>query len=205
MSSSSKTIVAGLTGGIASGKSTVSLMLEKKRIPVICADAIAHQVVQQGQPAYKELVRAFGRSILQKNGSLDRKKLAQLVFRNESFKKKLEKIIHPRVRRAMKGAVKAHKKQGTALVVLDVPLLFESGWDEFCDVTLCVWAWQWQQIERLKSRGMTRLESLARIRNQWPLRQKRDLADVVFDNRGTPAQLKKQVEGWLKSIKNQVK
>jgi dephospho-CoA kinase len=181
-----KPIIIGLTGGIASGKSTATQVLRRKRIPVICADEIAHDVTRINQPAYKAIIKTFGKEILQKNKRLNRQRLAKIVFTDPKLKKKLEGIVHPAVRKEIHAKIKELKEKGKRLIILDIPLLFESGWHKKCDYTICIAAPQNTQIERLiKHRKMTHKHALERIRSQMPLKDKMKLADFVIWNKGT--------------------
>lgn len=186
-------IIIGITGGIATGKSTVTKILRDKGHPVICADTIAHQLLEKTKRTAKHVLTQFG--------TLNRKKLAQLIFKDPLAKKKLESIIHPAVIRETKKQIVALKKKKYQLIFLDIPLLFESGMDRLCDVTLCVWAPQKTQIERLlKKRKMTRKDALSRIKAQMPLRQKVKKSDHVMKNTSTPSKLVKRIEMILRDL-----
>ena len=130
--------IIGLTGGIATGKSTVTNHLRKQGYPVICADEIARAVVEPNQKAYHQIVKEFGKGILNQDHSLDRQKLATLVFKNKTLRTKLEKVIHPEVRRELQASIAALKKKKASLIFLDIPLLFEGQLDPLCDLTVCV-------------------------------------------------------------------
>ncbi len=193
--------IVGLTGGIATGKSTVAKILRRMKIPVIDADAIAHDVTRPNEAAYFKIVKAFGKNILQKNGAIDRHKLGQIVFANAKLRKKLEAIVHPAVRKKIAEQIKMFHKQNRKMVVLEVPLLFEVGWDKFCDEVWVVAATQKQQIERLQKRnGLTRAEALRRIKAQWPLDLKAKAADVVFKNTFSFQKLNRMIQKMAKPL-----
>lgn len=194
-----KTKIIGLTGGIATGKSTVSAILKKWHYPVICADKIAHDVVKPGKLAYKKIIKIFGDKVLLKNKTLNRSKIAQYVFTDLKMRRKLENVLHPEVRWEMRRLIALYKKQKHKIIFLDVPLLFEAGLDKICDHTLCIVATQSQQIQRLKKhRKMARTEALKRIRVQMPLSAKIKKADSVIWNTGNKILLRKKVTAWLK-------
>lgn len=176
-------ILIGLTGGVATGKSTVAKIFEKCGAIVIDADELAREVVQPGKPAWREIVRTFGTGILHPDRTIDRHALGAIVFRDKKNLRRLERIIHPRVAREQTKLVKrAEKKDPKAIVIYDVPLLFEAGIDKRVDKTVVVAANRETQIMRLKKRnGLTRAEALRRIRSQMPLAMKRLRADYILD------------------------
>jgi dephospho-CoA kinase len=187
-------LTIGLTGGIASGKSTVTRMIRELGIPVIDADQVARDVVKVGEEAYAQIVATFGRDILQANGEIDRAKLGSIVFHNEQKRKKLNAIVHPAVRRRMMAEKEAYVQSGTKTVVLDIPLLFESELTHFIDKVIVVYVDDEVQLERLMKRnGFSKEEALARIRSQMPLREKVKKADAVINNNGTVEETKQQL------------
>lgn len=131
--------VVGLTGGIATGKSTVSSILKSHNIPIIDADLIARQVVQPGTPALNKITRVFGQHILLPDGSLDRKQLGSIIFSDESKRKKLNAILHPVIRRTMLWQVMGHWLRGEKWCVVDVPLLIEGGLWKFVGLVVVVY------------------------------------------------------------------
>lgn len=176
-------LTIGLTGGIASGKSTVTKMIRELGIPVIDADQIARDVVKMGEEAYNQIIQAFGQEILQEDGEIDRAKLGAIVFHNEQERKKLNAIVHPAVRRRMLAEKEAYVQKGAKTVVLDIPLLFESELTHLVDKTIVVYVDDDVQLERLMKRnGFSKEEALARIQAQMPLREKVKKADAVIDN-----------------------
>jgi dephospho-CoA kinase len=176
-------ILIGLTGSVATGKSTVAKMFKKCGAIVIDADELAREVVQPGKPAWREIVRTFGRRILNLDRTIDRHALGTIVFHDKKKLRHLERIIHPRVARAQIRLTKqAAKNDPKAIVIYDVPLLFEAGIDKRVDKTVVVAATRKTQIMRLKNRnGLTRAEALRRIRSQMPLAMKRLRADYILD------------------------
>ncbi|EJV84746.1 MULTISPECIES: dephospho-CoA kinase [Bacillus] len=193
------TVVIGLTGGIASGKSTVSEMFRELSIPVIDADVIAREVVEQGKPAYNKIVEVFGAEVLQQDGELDRPRLGSIVFYNEEKRLQLNKIVHPAVREEMNRQKEMYIKEGVQAVVLDIPLLFESKLTSLVDRILVVAVKPHTQLERLMKRNnFSEEEATARIQSQMPLEEKVKNADEVINNDGTIMGTKTQLQVILK-------
>lgn len=176
-------LLVGLTGGLATGKSTVAAMFERCGATVIDADALAHQVMVPGSAGWRAVVRAFGPAILSPDKTIDRRTLGTVVFRHPARRRALERIIHPRVAREQARLTRlAARKDPRAIVVYDVPLLFEAGIDARVDRIVVVTADRSTQITRLATRnGFTRAEALRRIRSQMPLRRKVKRAHYVLD------------------------
>ncbi|WP_406944565.1 dephospho-CoA kinase [Halobacillus sp. SY10] len=188
------TLVIGLTGSIASGKSTVAKMFQDMDIPVIDADQISRDVVQPGEPAYQEIVETFGEQVLEEGGDLDRKKLGKVVFADETKRKQLNGIVHPKVREEMIRRREQYKQQQYQAVVLDIPLLFESNLTDYVEKILVVYVDEKTQLERLMERDQSgREDAEERIRAQIPVKKKAEMADAVIDNTGT-------VEGSLQQL-----
>ena len=191
----------GLTGGIACGKSTVSRMLEARGAAIVDADRIARDVVRPGQPALLDIRETFGDDVVAADGSLDRGRLGSIVFGDAAARRKLEAITHPRIRAEMKRQMEEwNAKEPSRLVVVDIPLLFESRLDKlfaFEDI-LVVYVPREVQLERLMARdGMSREDAERRIESQLPIEEKRKLADVVIDNSGALAETERQVEAYV--------
>ncbi|TLS48422.1 dephospho-CoA kinase [Paenibacillus antri] len=191
----------GLTGGIACGKSTVSRMLEARGAKIVDADRIARDVVLPGRPALLDIRETFGEDVIAPDGTLDRKRLGSIVFGDESARRKLEAITHPRIREEMARQMSEwNEKEPERLVVADIPLLYESGLDKlyaFEDV-LVVYVPREVQLERLMARdGMSREDAERRIDAQMPIEEKRKRADVVIDNSGSLAETERQVEAYV--------
>lgn len=196
--------IIGLTGGIATGKSTVSAIFQEHGIPVVDADRIAHQLMKKDTEVYRDLVEAFGPEILGPSGEIAREKLGRIVFYDDTQLARLNRIVHPAVKRVMLEQVKQLQSDGSNIIVLDVPLLFESGFDTLCDCTVVVYTEETIQLERLMKRnGISREEALARINAQMPLKEKVKRADVVIDNSFTLEKTKKQVEDLIKRLQRQ--
>ncbi len=187
------TRMVGLTGGVASGKSTVARSLVGLGATVIDADAIVHELQAPGSPLLDPIREAFGPEIFDSSGALDRKALGAIVFRDVLARARLEKIVHPEVGAEMRRRIDAARDAGVALIVLDIPLLFEGrarragGAAQIpVDATILVTVSEETQITRQMSRdGCDRGEAVRRIRAQMPLDEKKQLADFVIDNSGT--------------------
>lgn len=191
-------LTIGLTGGIASGKSTVAAMFRELHIPVIDADEIAHRVTAVDGEAYKPIIETFGRDILDTNGAIDRRKLGTIVFGDEQKRKQLNAIVHPLVRKHMLLQKEQYMKQAKKAIVLDIPLLFESKLEHLVDRILVVYVDEQIQLRRLCERnGFSFEEAWARIKAQMPLEEKRKKADAVIDNNGTIEETKQQLYACL--------
>ncbi|URM33860.1 dephospho-CoA kinase [Cytobacillus firmus] len=187
-------LTVGLTGGIASGKSTVSSLLIEKGYTVIDADIEARLAVEKGEEAYQEIVRHFGERVLLKDGSIDRGELGSIIFHDEKERKVLNSIVHPAVRKRMTAKKEQAISHNEQLIILDIPLLFESKLQYMCDKTLLVYADEDIQLQRLMQRNqLSEKEAMARIQSQLPLREKKELADAVIDNNGTIEETEKQL------------
>ncbi|WP_087971883.1 dephospho-CoA kinase [Oceanobacillus rekensis] len=188
----------GLTGSIASGKSTVSLMFDDFNIPVVDADKIAREVVEPGKQAYEKIVEAFGESILRADSTLDRPALGAIIFADKPKRELLNSIVHPAVRENMLLQRDEHLKSGAKCVVLDIPLLFESKLTDFVDRTIVVFVDESVQLSRLMKRdNYSEEEAIQRIQSQMPLRDKVKLADAVIDNNGSKSNSYEQLEKLL--------
>lgn len=187
-------MIIGLTGSIASGKSTVAKMLEKYRFPIVDADQVARQVVEPGEPALLEIVAAFGEEILLEDGTLNRKKLGDLIFHDPSKRVKLNDIIHPAIRKEMLRQRDEWLHNGAEVVVMDIPLLFESKLQHFVEKVLVVSLSEEKQLERLMERNqLTESEARARISSQLPLSVKEEGADAVIYNEKTKEETEQQL------------
>lgn len=187
-------MIIGLTGGIASGKSTVSKMLNEVGIPVVDADITAREVVEKGEPALGEIIELFGTEILNTEGSLDRKKLGAIVFNDEKKRLTLNDIVHPAIRKRMLEKVEQLKQQGYETIVMDIPLLFESKLTYMVEKIIVVYVDLDLQKERLQKRDQfSEDEALARISAQMSLREKIELADEVIHNHGSIDETKQQL------------
>ncbi|OGP69635.1 MAG: dephospho-CoA kinase [Deltaproteobacteria bacterium RBG_13_47_9] len=180
-------LVVGLTGGVASGKTTVSQILQQEGSYLIDADQIARELVQPRTPTWGELIRVFGKEILQKDESINRKKLAATVFSNPQKRRLLEEILHPQITKEIDRRVEAiRKKDPEAVVVVDAALLVETGTYRRMDKLIVVTATETQQIERLGKRtGAARKEAKGIISSQRALEEKVKVADFIIRNEGT--------------------
>lgn len=195
------TVVIGLTGSIATGKSTVSDMFREWEIPVIDADKLSREVVEPGEEAYNQIVEVFGSDVLLHTEEIDRKKLGKIIFSDERKREQLNSIVHPQVRKRMIEKREAYKEQGASAVVLDIPLLFESGLTGYVDKTMVVYVDESVQLQRLVDRDESSEEdALERIRSQLPISEKAERADAVINNNGsvedTRKQLMEQLAEW---------
>jgi dephospho-CoA kinase len=189
----------GLTGGIGSGKSTVSGLLAERGAVVVDADRIAREVVEPGSPGLAAVVEAFGSEVLTADGCLDRPALAAVVFADPEARARLDGIVHPLVRHRTAELVAA--APADAVVVNDVPLLVETGQAASYDLVLVVEADPETRVARLVQRGLTAEDARARIAAQATDEQRRAVADVVLDNNGTPEHLAAQVERvWAERV-----
>lgn len=189
-------MIIGLTGGIASGKSTVATMLKELGIPVVDADQIAREVVQPGEKAYEQIVNHFGEAILHSDRTINRKKLGSIVFNDEKERSALNNMIHPAIREKMNEQKEGYLSKGYKTVVLDIPLLFEgkNKHSYELDKVLVVAVSEDVQFQRLLERDqMGEEDARNRIRSQMPLHEKKALADEVIDNNGTKEETKQQL------------
>jgi dephospho-CoA kinase len=198
-----KTLIIGLTGGIGSGKSTVSRMFEALGARVVDADLLAREVVQPGQPAWREIKKVFGPKVINPDQTINRKALADLVFNDPIAIARLNRMTHPRIYKRMRSEVLKGRKEGVPAVILDIPLLLEAPQPFPLDLTIVVYCPKTLQIKRVRERNkVTREEVKQRLRNQMPIARKRKLADIVIDNRGTVQETRKQVRVlWDRLIK----
>lgn len=191
----------GLTGGIASGKSTVSKILRQRGLPVVDADELARDAILHGSEGYKQVVKTFGMDVLNKDGTLDREALAEIVFTDKSQLEKLENIIHPIVREKTKSLKASLQKQGYKMAFYDVPLLFEKQMESLFDKIVVVYSRMDQQIERLKARNnMTKEQAVNRILNQISMDDKIKKCDFVIDNTSDEKNLDNQVTKLLDDL-----
>jgi dephospho-CoA kinase len=193
--------LVGLTGGIASGKSAVAKILERLGAAVINADDLAREVVEPGKVAWQEIVDAFGTNVLQSDQTLDRQKLRTLIFSDREGRKKLEAIIHPRVRALAEEKIRERTLAGYSIIVYEVPLLFEGKLHEWLRPVILVACDLETQRRRLQERDhLTQTEAQKHIDAQMSLAEKRRLADYVIDNNGSLEELEIQVKAVLEKI-----
>lgn len=192
-------LVVGLTGGIASGKSTVSNFIREKGFTIIDADLEARLAVEVDEPAYNEIIAYFGKEIIMDTGEINRAKLGEIIFNHEEKRLKLNSIVHPDVRRRMTEKREQAISNGEKLIVMDIPLLFESKLTGMVDKVLLVYVDEQTQLERLMNRNQfSKEEALARIGSQMPLKDKVKLSDAVIDNNGSLEETEIQLNNILK-------
>lgn len=193
--------LVGLTGGIASGKSTVAKILESLGAAIIDADALSREVVEPDQDAWKDIVASFGAEIVQADRTLDRTKLRTIIFNNPEARKKLESIIHPRVRALAENRISERAAAGYAVIVYEVPLLFEGNLHEWLRPVILVSCDIAAQRSRLQKRDrLSAAEAQKHIDAQMSLEEKRRLADYVIENNGSLEDLERQVRAILAKI-----
>ena len=193
-------MIIGLTGGIATGKSTVASFIEAEGIPIVDADIVAREVVLPQEEAYERIVAKFGSGIVRADKMLNREKLGEIVFRDETMRKKLNEIVHPAVRERMKQQADKLKQMGHPLIVLDIPLLIESDLFHMVDKVLLVYVSSDIQLKRLMERnGYSEEEASQRIEAQISISEKKLDSRVsnIIDNSGTLTETKNQVRELL--------
>lgn len=187
-------MIIGLTGSIASGKSTIANMIREYHIPIVDADLIARQVVEKGTPTLQKIVETFGEVVLTEDGNLNRPKLGEVIFNNEEKRLQLNAIIHPAIREEMLNQRDAYIAEGRH-VVMDIPLLFESKLQHFVEKVLVVTVSPEVQLQRLMARNsLTEEEAKTRIASQLPLSEKEAGADAVIYNDGTVEESQQQLD-----------
>ncbi len=195
--------VLGLTGGIACGKGTVASMFAELGATVIDADDVAHSVIAPGKPAWHQAVEAFGDSILTPDGTIDRKKLAQIVFSDAAARNQLNAITHLRITQEIQTRLVDLARSGCGIAIVQAALIGETAADDGFDGIIVVYADPTVQVARLIGRdSLTEEEARKRIETQMPTDKKRDLADYVIDNSGSVEQTREQVDTlWRELIR----
>ncbi len=192
----------GLTGGIASGKSTVASMLRDYEYPVLDADSIARELLEPGQDAYKEVVREFGESILARGGAVDRPKLGAIIFADAQKRARLNQILHPRIQEVVAQWFAAlNRPGGPDMAFEDAALILEAGARPHLDRVVVCWCTPEQQLERLQERGLSAAEAKLRIAAQMPMEEKRRLADEQVDCSGSIEETQRQVKAVIAKLK----
>jgi dephospho-CoA kinase len=191
----------GLTGGIATGKSTVAASLAARGAAIVDADVLAREVVVPGAPAFSDVVAAFGEEVLGESGAIDRGTLGALVFADPARRGELERITHPRINALMQERILEALQSSAPLVVADIPLLFERGRDDSFDGTLLVYAPPAVQLQRIRERDqLDDVEAQRRLVAQLPIDEKRARATWVIDNGGTREYTAEQVGAWWRDV-----
>lgn len=187
-----------LTGGIGSGKSTVAGMLRDLGARVIDADQVAREVVEPGQPALAEIVAWFGPGILRSDGQLNRPALASRIFTDSSDRERLNSIVHPRVGERLRAETELAQREGLSVLIIDIPLLFESQEKYVYDEVWVVWAPEVEQVRRIVARdGLSTEQAAQRLAAQIPLAEKCARADRVINNDGSLVETRRQVEEFF--------
>jgi dephospho-CoA kinase len=169
----------GLTGGIGAGKSTAAAILRRLGVPVVDTDELAHQLVEPGRPALREIAEAFGAGFIGPDGRLKRAELGRLVFSDAAARQRLEAILHPRIRAAWQAEVARWRQAGQPLGVVVIPLLYETDARPLFDAVICVACSAATQRERLRARGWSEADIEQRLAAQWPLEKKIAAADYL--------------------------
>ncbi len=193
--------IIGLTGGIATGKSTVSKMFKEREIPVIDTDKIAKSLLNKGSEGYQEILSLFGEEVLSTDGEINRNKLASKLFSDPKVRQTINGILHPKVKEIVKREITRLESYGTEVIVVDVPLLFETDFHKTCDYTLLVYARQKDQVARLVERDqIDEAYALKKIKSQLPMSQKKQLADFVIDNSKSILETRKAFDRLLERM-----
>ena len=194
--------VIGLTGGIGSGKSTVSQYLAELGAVVLDADKVGHEAFKPDTPAWRDVVATFGREVLAPSGEVDRKKLGEIVFNEPEALSRLNQIMHPRMYDMMKTRIEEYRRQGVAVVVIEAAVLIEANWTSLVDEVWVTVVPESTVLERIKKqRGLAEEQTLARIRSQIPIEERLKHADVVINNDGDLDDVKAKVkELWQKLV-----
>ena len=196
-------IIVGVTGGIASGKSTVADIFKREGGYIIDADFISREVVEPGEPAWQEVINVFGPEVLNEDRSIDRKKLGEIVFSDPEKRKKLEEIIHPKIQEERKRKIsEIEKKDHQAVVFFDVPLLIELNKQDTVEKVVLVYVSPEVQMARVVKRdGLTEEEAWKRIGAQMPIESKKKYAHYVINNEGTLEQTKAKTKEVFQALK----
>ena len=191
------TLIVGLTGGIVGGKSTVASMFRELGAKIIDADKLGHSVILPYKPAWKKIVKLYGKDILRNDLTIDREKLGKTVFINQILLKKLNEITHPEIIKIIKkeiNSVKNKTHNQRKILMIDAALIYETKIDKFMDKVIVVYIDKDEQIKRLiKRNNLSKDEALQRIKSQMPMEEKVEMADYVIDNNNSLDKTKKQV------------
>lgn len=191
--------ILGLTGSIATGKSTVAKLFLSAGIPVVDADLGARAVVLPGAPGLADIITHFGEAYLLPDGTLDRKRLGALIFSDREKRAELDALLKERIKHWIQAEKERYISEGHELIVLDIPLLYEGGYEDSCDAVMVVYVPEELQLQRLMSRNhLDEQEAAQRMQSQLSIEKKKELADFVIDNSGTIEETEKQVHEWLR-------
>lgn len=193
--------IIGLTGGIASGKSTVSSFLREKGYEVVDADKIAWELTEPDAPLWQAYKERYGERVLEEDRSLNRRAVAEIVFQNPAEKSWMDSTAHPLIKKAVENKLKCLEQAGCPVVFLDVPLLYEAGWETLTELVWVVYARRRQQLRRLCRRsGFTVFEAERRIDAQMSMEAKRQRGDIVIDNNASREDLQRQLKKLLSDL-----
>lgn len=194
------TKIVGLTGGIASGKTTISNYFRHLKIPLVDGDLLARKVMRAGQPAVAEIAELFGPAVLLENGEINRVELGRLVFASTEKRKMLDDIVQPQIRLEVRKEIEKYLKDDPLLIVLDLPLLYEHGYESKVDEVIVIYVDAATQKDRLlkRNKDLSEKDAVNRINSQIPLSEKAKRADVVIDNNGSIEESIQQVNEWLR-------
>ena len=188
-------LVVGVTGGIATGKSTVVKCFEEAGIPIIDADIVAREVVEPGMPGLEKIKTVFGPEVINPDGTLARKKLGKIIFADDNKRELLNRSLGPFIRKEILRQIEVMKAKAD--------LVIETGYESLIDQVAVVYLPESIQLQRLMKRDhLTSIEAQQRINSQMPIEEKRKRADILFDNQGTIEEVKTQVQEWLAKRKN---
>lgn len=197
-----QSMILGITGGIACGKTETGRILSSEGFKVLDSDFLAHELMSKGRPVYRKVVEYFGGGILAADGEIDRVKLGRKVFSDPQARETLNRLVHPAVIESAQDWMKECRDMREDAAVL-VPLLFETGWTEGWDAVICVTAPEEQVLQRLEKRGLPEAEAIKRIRAQMPQAEKASRADFVIENGGTPDALRRRTVELVEEIRCQ--
>jgi dephospho-CoA kinase len=192
----------GLTGGIATGKTTVASMLREREVPLLGADPLGHALLESGQAAYHEVVADFGKEVLDRYGNVNRAKLGGIIFADAQKRARLNQILHPRILDVVqKWFAALDGPDGPELAVVEAALIVEAGYNRNLDQVIVCWCRPEQQLERLKQRGLTEKQVQQRVAAQMPLDEKRKMANVEIDCSGSMEDTQAQVDRAIEKLK----
>jgi dephospho-CoA kinase len=195
-------IIIGLTGSIGSGKSTVASMLKELGAAIIDSDRVGHEVLNPGTPGWREVVKTFGRDILSRDDTIDRRKLAGVVFNNGESLSRLNQIVHPRIEDEVRSRLKTFQKQKQDVVVIEAALIGEAGWTSLAEQIWVVKSSRDVTLNRLAERGVSQGDALARMAAQKPAEEQVKHGLLIINNDGSLADLRMKVEKlWQKLLK----
>lgn len=196
--------IIGLTGGIGSGKSAVASILKGLGATLLDSDKVGHEVLNPGSSGWWEVVNTFGRDVLTPHGTINRPKLAQIVFRDPEALQKLNQIVHPKIENEVRSRLKIFEEQGVGVVVIEVALIGEAKWVPLAEQIWMVKTPKETTLQRLKKRGVSETDALERMASQKPVEEQVKQGLVIIDNNGSLADLRTKVEKlWYKIQKKE--